>query len=301
LLKFPLKAVIPAAGTGTRLLPTTKEQPKELLPVFSRSVSGNRLVKPILQLIFEQLFDCGIREFYFIGGRNKRMIEDHFSVDFNFIDKLNREDKSFYAEELSIFYNKVSSSNISWINQPIPKGFGHAVSLAKSLVGNEPFLVHAGDTLILSKTRRYIHDLIKTHDYLHSLSTFLVCSVEDPRRYGVITGRDNHNGVIFVESIIEKPSQPESNLAIMPIYVFDQSIFSVLEKTAPGINNEIQLTDGIGALLASNKNKVIAVRMNNTDLFVDVGNPETYWHALKVTYNETYSYQEPRNQSYSFF
>jgi UTP--glucose-1-phosphate uridylyltransferase len=254
-----------------------------------------------LQLIFEQLFDCGIREFYFIGGRNKRMIEDHFSVDFNFVDKLNREDKSFYAEELSIFYNKVSSSNISWINQPVPKGFGHAVSLAKSLVGNEPFLVHAGDTLILSKTRRYIHDLIKSHDYLHSLSTFLVCSVEDPRRYGVITGRDNHNGVIFVESIIEKPSQPESNLAIMPIYVFDHSIFSALEKTAPGINNEIQLTDGIGTLLASNKNKVIAVRMNNTDLFVDVGNPETYWHALKVTYNETYSYQEPHNQSYSFF
>jgi UTP--glucose-1-phosphate uridylyltransferase len=301
LLKFPLKAVIPAAGTGTRLLPTTKEQPKELLPVFSRSASGNRLVKPILQLIFEHLFDCGIREFYFIGGRNKRMIEDHFSVDFNFIDKLNREDKSFYAEELSIFYDKVSSSNISWINQPMPKGFGHAVLLAKSLVGNEPFLVHAGDTLILSKTRRYIHDLIKTHDYLHSLSTFLVCSVEDPRRFGVITGRDNQNGVIFVETIIEKPSEPESDLAIMPIYVFDQSIFSVLEKTAPGINNEIQLTDGIGALLASNKNKVIAVRMNNTDLFVDVGNPETYWHALKVTYNETYSYQEPRNESYSFF
>jgi UTP--glucose-1-phosphate uridylyltransferase len=301
LLKFPLKAVIPAAGTGTRLLPTTKEQPKELLPVFSRSASGNRLVKPILQLIFEQLFDCGIREFYFIGGRNKRMIEDHFSVDFNFIDKLNREDKSFYAEELSIFYDKVSCSNISWINQPMPKGFGHAVLLAKSLVGNEPFLVHAGDTLILSKTRRYIHDLIKTHDYLHSLSTFLVCSVEDPRRYGVITGRDNQNGVVFVESIIEKPSQPESNLAIMPIYVFEQSIFSALEKTAPGINNELQLTDGIGTLLASNKDKVTAVRMNNTDLFVDVGNPETYWHALKITYNETYSYQEPHNQSYSFF
>jgi UTP--glucose-1-phosphate uridylyltransferase len=195
----------------------------------------------------------------------------------------------------------VSSSHISWLNQPMPKGFGHAVSLAKSLVGNEPFLVHAGDTLILSKTRRYIHDLIKTHDFLHSLSTFLVCPVEDPRRYGVITGRDDHKGAIFVESIIEKPSRPESNLAIMPIYVFDQSIFSALEKTAPGINNEIQLTDGIGTLLASNKNKVIAVRMNNTDLFVDVGNPETYWHALKITYNEPYSYQERHNQSYSFF
>jgi UTP--glucose-1-phosphate uridylyltransferase len=285
-LKFPLKAVIPAAGTGTRLLPTTKEQPKELLPVFSRSVSGNRLVKPIMQLIFEQLFEYGIREFYIIGGRNKRMIEDHFSIDYNYVDKLKREDKSFYAEELSTFYDKVSSSHISWLNQPTPKGFGHAVSLAKSLIGNEPFLVHAGDTLILSKTRRYVLDLIKTHDQLHSLSTILVCQVDEPQRYGVITGRDNQNGSIFVESIVEKPSRPESNLAIMPVYVFDHSIFSALEKTAPGINNEIQLTDGIGTLLASNKNKVLAVRMNNEDLFLDVGNPETYWHALKITYNE---------------
>lgn len=300
-MKFPLKAVIPAAGTGTRLLPTTKEQPKELLPVFSRSKSGSRLVKPILQLIFEQLFECGIREFYFIGGRNKRMIEDHFSVDFNFVDKLNREDKSFYAEELSAFYDKVSSSHITWINQPMPKGFGHAVSLAKSLVRNESFLVHAGDTLILSKTRNYIHDLIKSHDYLNSLSTFLVCPVKEPQKYGVITGRENQNGEIFVESIIEKPSRPKSNLAIMPIYVFDNSIFSALETTAPGINNEIQLTDGIGTLLALNKNKVIGLKMNNTDLFLDVGNPETYWHALKITYNEMHSYQEPRNQSFSFF
>ena len=284
LLKYPLKAVIPAAGTGTRLLPTTKEQPKELLPVFSKSIRGDRLVKPILQLIFEQLFDYGIREFYFIGGRNKRMIEDHFSIDYNFIDRLNRENKSFYAEEMSNFYEKLSASYISWINQPMPKGFGHAVLLAKSLVGNEPFLVHAGDTLILSKTRRYIDDLIKTHDRLKSLSTFLVCRVKNPERYGVITGRQDHKGVINIKSIIEKPKRPKSNLAIMPVYVFDSSIFNALAHTEPGLNNEIQLTDGISKLLELNKNKLIAIKMNNDDLFVDVGNPETYWQALKITY-----------------
>jgi len=287
LLKYPLKAVIPAAGTGTRLLPTTKEQPKELLPVFSKSIRGDRLVKPILQLIFEQLFDYGIREFYFIGGRNKRMIEDHFSIDYNFIDRLNRENKSFYAKEMSNFYDKLSASHISWINQPMPKGFGHAVLLAKPLVGNEPFLVHAGDTLILSKTRSYIHDLIKTHDCLKSLSTFLVCPVKNPKMYGVITGRQDHKGILYVESVIEKPRKPKSNLAIMPIYVFDNSIFGALERTEPGLNNEIQLTDGISRLLALNKNKVTAVRMNNEDLFVDVGNPETYWQALKITHKET--------------
>jgi UTP--glucose-1-phosphate uridylyltransferase len=301
LLKSDLKAVIPAAGRGTRLLPTTKEQPKELLPVFSKTINGTRLLKPILQLIFEQLFDCGIREFYFIGGRKKRMIEDHFSVDYNFIDKLNSEDKTLYAKELSNFYDKLSNSNISWINQPTPKGFGHAVLLAKSLVGTEPFLVHAGDTLILSKARFYIPDLRKTHEYSHSLATFLVCPVGDPRRYGVITGRNSSEDVTYVDSVIEKPSRPKSNLAIMPIYVFDQSIFGALENTSPGLNDEIQLTDGISKLIKSNKNKVIAVRMNSEDLFIDVGDPETYWHALEVTYKGTEIFLGPNSQSYSFF
>ena len=88
--------------------------------------------------------------------------------------------------------------------------------------------------------------------------------------------------------MIEKPSRPESNLAVMPVYVFDQPIFDALENTTPGKNNEIQLTDGISKLLATNKNKVIAIiKMNNDDLFIDVGNPETYWHSLKISYEET--------------
>ena len=149
--------------------------------------------------------------------------------------------------------------------------------------------------MILSKKRDYILDLIKTHDFMHSLSTFLVCPVEDPQRYGIITGRDAGKGLMYVETMIEKPSRPESNLAIMPVYVFDQSIFGSLEKTTPGKNNEIQLTDGISKLLATNKNKVIAIKMNSADLFIDVGNPETYWNALKISYEETYSYQERRN------
>ena len=292
-----MKAVIPAAGTGTRLLPTTKEQPKELLPVFSRSADGKRLVKPILQLIFEHLFDCGIREFYFIGGRKKRTIEDHFSVDYTFIDALNREGRSFYADELSNFYDKITSSHISWINQPMPRGFGHAVLLAKSLVGDEPFLVHAGDTLISSRTGYPVNDLMTAHKTFGSLATFLVCPVEDPSKYGVITGKENHEGIIHVESMVEKPSGPKSNLAIMPVYIFDRSIFGSLEKTGPGKNNEIQLTDGIAKLLEINRNKVIAVKMGDMDSFIDVGNPESYWEALNFTYKNMYSPHDERSSS----
>lgn len=292
-----MKAIIPAAGTGTRLLPTTKEQPKELLPVFSPSADGKALVKPILQLIFEHLFDRGIREFYFIGGRKKRTIEDHFSVDYTFIDALNREGRSFYADELSNFYDKITSSHISWINQPLPRGFGHAVLLAKSLVGDEPFLVHAGDTLIFSRTRYPVNDLMAAHKTFESLATFLVCPVEDPSRYGVITGKESHEGIIHVESMVEKPSGPKSNLAIMPVYIFDRSIFGSLEKTGPGKNNEIQLTDGIAKLIETNRNKVIAVKMGNTDSFIDVGNPESYWEALNFTYKNMYSPHDKRASS----
>ena len=296
-----MKAVIPAAGTGTRLLPTTKEQPKELLPVFSRSADGKALVKPILQLIFEQLFDCGIREFYFIGGRKKRTIEDHFSVDYSFIDGLNKDGRSSYAEELSNFYDKITSSHISWINQPFPRGFGHAVLMAKALVHDGPFLVHAGDTLISSKTTNPINNLMSTHNVIDSLATFLVSTVDDPSRYGVITGKEIKKDILQVESMVEKPSGPKSNLAIMPVYVFDQSIFGALEKTGPGKNNEIQLTDGIAKLLEKNRNKVIAVKMENTDSFIDVGNPESYWEALNFTYKSVYAQraQNSANLTYS--
>ena len=292
-----MKAVIPAAGTGTRLLPTTKEQPKELLPVFSRSSDGKPLVKPILQLIFEQLYECGVREFYFIGGRKKRTIEDHFSVDYSFIDSLNREGRSFYADELSKFYDKIASSQISWINQPLPRGFGHAVLMAKPFVGDEPFLVHAGDTLILSKMSYAVNDLIEAHELFESLATFLVCHVKDPSKYGVITGKERQERILDVESMIEKPSGPKSNLAIMPVYIFDRSIFGALEKTSPGKNNEIQLTDAIAGLLEITKKKVIAVKMNHSDSFIDVGNPESYWEALNFTYHNVYSVQEERSSS----
>ncbi|MEW6604823.1 MAG: sugar phosphate nucleotidyltransferase, partial [Thermoproteota archaeon] len=150
-MKAVSKVVIPAAGLGTRLLSATKEQPKEMLPIFSKTENGELCVKPVLQLIYEQLFDFGFRNFYFIVGRNKRAIEDHFTPDRDFIDSLNRKGKSSHAKELARFYEKLSLSSIVWINQSAPLGFGHAVLMAKNLVKDDPFLVHAGDTIISSK------------------------------------------------------------------------------------------------------------------------------------------------------
>ncbi|MCJ7506458.1 sugar phosphate nucleotidyltransferase, partial [Candidatus Bathyarchaeota archaeon] len=153
------RVVIPAAGLGTRLLSATKEQPKEMLPMFARE-KGRLLVKPLLQLIFEQLHDFGILEFCFIVGREKRVIEDHFTPDNGYLKQLENRGKSHYVASLSEFYEKIKCSTIVWINQPEPLGFGHAVLQARSLFGEEPFLVHAGDTLVVSENHNHLERLL---------------------------------------------------------------------------------------------------------------------------------------------
>ena len=145
------KAIIPVAGLGTRMLPATKEQPKEMLPVFDKG-AGKVLVKPFVQRVFEELFRAGFRDFFFIVGRGKRSIENHFSVDEGFVEYLRLRNKMDLAEELKEFYSMVSASRITWINQHKPLGFGHAVLQAESVIGlGDVILVHAGDTLLLNK------------------------------------------------------------------------------------------------------------------------------------------------------
>ena len=148
------KVVITAAGLGTRLLSVTTEMPKEMLPLFCMGSNGDLLLKPVLQLIFEQLYEVGFREFCFIVGRGKRSIEDHFTPDYSYVELLRKRGKEGLAMELEEFYRKVESSVIAWINQPEPRGFGDAVLRAEPFVDNEPFLVHAGDTYVISRGTR---------------------------------------------------------------------------------------------------------------------------------------------------
>ena len=121
------KVIIPAAGLGTRLFPATKEQPKEMLPIFSKTEHGDMMVKPVVQLVFEQLHDAGLREFCYVVGRGKRGIEDHFTPDAECIRMLEEMGKNGQASDLESFYKKLETSTIMWVNQPEPKGFGNAV------------------------------------------------------------------------------------------------------------------------------------------------------------------------------
>jgi len=277
------KVVILAAGLGTRLFPATKEQPKEMLPIFSRLVNGNVGVKPLLQMVFEQLYDAEFREFCFVVGRGKRSIEDHFTPDHNSVLTLKDKGKDDQALDLDGFYTKLKTSTIIWVNQPEPKGFGDAVLMASPFVQNEHCLVHAGDTYIVSKHAEHLRLLMEAYERFKADAAFIVQEIDDPRQYGVIEGEEIEERAYRVKGAVEKPKKPPTNLAIMPIYVFHPVIFKALEKTLPGKGGEIQLTDAIQTLVDWGLN-VCALKLTPDEVRLDIGSPETYWEALSLSY-----------------
>lgn len=277
------KVVVPAAGLGTRLFPATKEQPKEMLPIFCRLMNGNASLKPLLQMVFEQLYDVGFREFCFVVGRGKRSIEDHFTPDHNSVLMLKNRGRGDQALDLDGFYMKLKTSTIIWVNQPEPKGFGHAVLMAQPFVQNEHCLVHAGDTYIISENAEHLKSLMDVYNRLNADAAFLVQQIEDPRQYGVIRAEEIEKGIYKVLAAVEKPEKPPTNLAIMPIYVFHPVIFRELEKTPPGKGGEVQLTDAIQKLVEGGLN-VCAIQLNPRKARLDIGSPEMYWEALSLSY-----------------
>lgn len=276
------KAVIPAAGLGTRLLPTTKELPKEMLPVFIRNSKGNLLLKPMMHQIFEKLYDSGFREFCFIVGRGKRAIEDYFTPDYDFVSYL-KSKKKIMAYELENFYKKIEDSTLIFINQPKPNGFGDAILKTKPFIVDDSFLVHAGDDLILSNKKFYLKRLINTFEKLKGDAVFLVEKVNDPQKYGVIHGEKIDDKLYKVDKIIEKPKLPPYNLAVIAIYIFNSKIFGALENTEFDEEGELQLTDAIQGLI-NEDSAVYALELEREEKRVEIGTPNAYWEALKSTF-----------------
>ena len=274
------KAVIPAAGLGTRLLPITKEFPKEMLPIAALMKNGQLCLKPMLQAIFEQLYSVGFREYAFIVGRGKRAIEDHFSPDEDFIQYLKNKNKEELAEELQDFYNKINNSKILFINQPKPKGFGDAVSRASMFTGKEEFLMQAGDDLIISKNNNHLKKARKTFEKHDADTLFLLEEVSDPRNYGVITGKEIEPNLFQATSITEKPKKPHSNLAIVALYIFKPIIYKAISNVKPDKNGEIQLADALKQLIEWNC-KVYGLKLNPHEKRVDIGTAKSYRAMLK--------------------
>ncbi len=277
------KVVVPAAGLGTRLFPATKEQPKEMLPIFSSNANGGVSVKPVVQLVFEQLYDAGFRQFCYVVGRGKRGIEDHFTPDVDCVRNLEGLGKNGQAMDLNGFYEKLKSSTFMWVNQPAPKGFGNAVLMAQPFVQNEPCLVHAGDSFIISEKMDYIKRLLAAYERLNADAAFIVLEIENPREYGIIEGDEVETGILKVKAVVEKPEKPATNLAIMAMYAFHPVIFKALETIQPGRKGEIQLTDAIQKLIEWGLS-VYAVKLDNSYAHLDIGSPERYWEALSLSY-----------------
>lgn len=260
-----MKCVITCGGKGTRLLPFTKELPKEMAPIF---VNDNNLnLKPLLQLIFENMYEVGLRDFCFVTGKTSGSIQNHFCPESN-------------LPSLSNFFQMIDNSKLFWINQPHPKGFGDAVLLSNSYVGQDFVIVHAGDVAL------YPNDL-SIIKYLLSLenqdvdAAFLVREVKDPERHGIIS-TNSAGDFLNVEKVVEKPLSPESNLGIFPIYLFKNEIFNAIKSIEPGYGGEIQLTDAIQKLINEGK-KVVAIKISNNNI-LDVGTPESYKDAIDLSY-----------------
>ena len=275
-----IKTVLTAAGRGTRLLPFTKEMPKEMMPIFTKIHGNHRSVIPLLQYIFEQFYSIKIRDYCFVVGRDKRSIKDHFAIQQSYLNELSADRK----KTMSDFYKKLKNCHLTWINQHKPLGFGDAVKRVEKFVGKQDFILHAGDISIVSRFKHPILRLIDTAKKNPDASAILVCKkVKDTKRYGIIQIKNRTSQVYLVEGVEEKPVKPKSNLGILALYYFKPEIFASLKKTKRGKNNELQLTDGIQHMINDGK-KVLAIPLTADDTEIDVGTVESYRDAQISSY-----------------
>ncbi len=233
------KAVIPAAGLGTRFLPATKAQPKEMLPVVD---------KPAIQYVVEEAVRAGIDDILIITGRGKRSLEDHFDRNFELEYYLEQKGKIHDLGEIQAL---AEMADIHYVRQGEPLGLGHAVSVARKHVGDNPFAVLLGDD-IMDRRSTVLNDMIGTYEqYGRSVIALSEFPMEEISSYGCVKPETVTDHLVRVLDIVEKPQPAEapSNLAVMGRYVFTPEIFEVLEQVQPGVGGEIQLTDAIGILL----------------------------------------------------
>jgi UTP--glucose-1-phosphate uridylyltransferase len=233
------KAVIPAAGLGTRFLPATKSQPKEMVPVID---------KPTIQYVVEEAVGAGITDILVITGRGKRAIEDHFDRNFELEFYLEEGKKH---EELEQVQAISEMADIHYIRQRDPLGLGHAVSVARQHVGSEPFAVLLGDDIMVDDARLLRSMLDVYERYGRSVVAVLEVAREDIRNYGCVSPESMEENLVRIRSIVEKPKPEDapSNLAVIGRYVFTPEIFDALDRITPGAGGELQLTDAISLLL----------------------------------------------------
>ena len=233
------KAVIPAAGLGTRFLPATKAQPKEMLPIVD---------KPTIQYIVEEAINSGIEDIVIVTGRNKRAIEDHFDRSMELEAFLEKNAKD---ELLDLVQDVARMADIYYVRQKEALGLGHAIYSARKFIGNEPFAVLLGDDVIYSEVPALRQMMNHYERYGASIVGVKEVPLEDTSKYGIVDGEKFADRLYRAKNMVEKPRSedaPETRLAIMGRYILNPEIFDILSVLPPGKGGEIQLTDGIREL-----------------------------------------------------
>lgn len=268
-------AVVPVAGRGTRLLPLTKSQPKEMLPV------GR---KPVVQYVVEELARCGVERFLFVTGPGKTAIENHFDIDVELVESLRESGKEDLLKELAF---ERADLDYFYTRQRRQLGLGHAILCAASAVGNEPFVAALGDSIIgLHAQSLIVRRMIDEFQQqgADAVIAFEIVPREDVVHYGIAKPErmpDAEHDVFRLSGIVEKPSPAEapSDLAVAARYVFSPAIFEHLRATEPGKGGEIQLTDAVQRLIQSG-GKVLGIRLPPSERRFDIGNFESYFKAF---------------------
>ncbi len=269
------KCLFPVAGYGTRFLPATKSMPKEMLPVVN---------KPLVQYAVEEAVEAGLTEIAFVTGRSKRSIEDHFDKSYELEHQIAGSGKERY---LTGIRKIMDSCTFSYTRQREMKGLGHAILTGRTLIGEEPFAVVLSDDLCINQEEAVLTQMVKLYKQFRcSIVAIEEVPPEETNKYGVIAGEEMKEGLYRVHDMVEKPKPEDapSNLAIIGRYILTPDIFDILEKTPPGKNGEIQITD---ALLTQAKDGCVLAYKFRGKRF-DCGSVDGFIEATNYCYQHCY-------------
>lgn len=270
------KCLFPVAGYGTRFLPATKSMPKEMLPVVN---------KPLVQYAVEEALEAGLTEIAFVTGRSKRSIEDHFDKSYELEHQIAGSGKERYLEGIRKI---MDSCTFSYTRQREMKGLGHAILTGRTLIGEEPFAVVLSDDLCINQEEAVLTQMVKLYKQFRcSIVAIEEVPREETHKYGVIAGEEMKEGLYRVHDMVEKPKPEEapSNLAIIGRYILTPDIFDILERTPPGKNGEVQITD---ALLTQAKDGCVLAYKFKGKRF-DCGSVDGFIEATNYCYKNCYN------------
>jgi UTP--glucose-1-phosphate uridylyltransferase len=264
------KCLFPAAGYGTRFLPTTKSMPKEMLPIVN---------KPLIQYGVEEALDAGITGMAIVTGRGKRAIEDHFDINYELEHQIAGSDKEDYLTEIRRIMNEAV---FSYTRQIEMKGLGHAILSGETLIGDEPFAVLLADDLCYSPEQGVLSQMVELYDYYRcSIVAIEEVPQNETNKYGIIAGEEIAPGLIRISDMVEKPKPEDapSNLAIIGRYILTPDIFDIIHNTPPGRNNEIQITDAL--LAQAEQGRVLGFKFSGKRF--DCGSVPVSWKPQAFT------------------